>query len=84
MLQPCHYSCKTCIGPDIDDCLSCTDSISTTHRVAVSSGYCKCETSYYDDGSTVTCLVITFFIRLYFKKKLTKNKFIDFQTQTKT
>jgi hypothetical protein len=48
--QPCHYSCATCVGPNDNNCLTCS---STSNR-AVISYTCPCK-----DG-TINFLQINF------------------------
>lgn len=37
--KPCHKSCKTCDGPNANDCTSCNEDI----RETLSNGECKCK-----------------------------------------
>lgn len=39
----CHSDCKSCIGPNITDCLECSD----THAFLTSLNICQCFTGYY-------------------------------------
>jgi len=50
--KPCHAQCKTCHGPNEDDCESCKDKLYLTDKHT-----CKpeCPTGNYEDDKTKTC-----------------------------
>jgi len=46
----CHHSCKTCIGPNSNQCSNCPDIILFKRNI-LSSGSCNCLQGYFDDGT---------------------------------
>ncbi|CAD8169725.1 unnamed protein product [Paramecium pentaurelia] len=43
----CHYSCKSCFGPEQSQCLECDESDS--QKRTLNQGSCKCQSGYIDN-----------------------------------
>lgn len=55
MSEKCHYTCKTCSGPDFDHCLTCEDN---NNREKIGS-VCKCKVNYFEYGyKKCTCNIL--------------------------
>ncbi|KAL4503394.1 hypothetical protein ABPG72_001000 [Tetrahymena utriculariae] len=50
--QICHFSCKECLGPGIDECISCKDQ---NQEININTKTCTCKKGYYLDIRTNLC-----------------------------
>ncbi|KAJ8005984.1 hypothetical protein DPEC_G00123560 [Dallia pectoralis] len=48
--EPCHRTCRSCDGPNYDDCDSCEDDITLTNGECVESGSDSCPEKHFPKG----------------------------------
>ncbi|KAL4442386.1 hypothetical protein ABPG74_005727, partial [Tetrahymena malaccensis] len=52
--QQCHYSCATCSGPGVSQCLTCPPN--RDNNLVIDHSICTCQAQHYDDPITQSCL----------------------------
>ena len=70
----CHYSCKSCVGPEKSDCTFCENKTRSFTNITFNSnfsnytGLCLCDHGFYDDSSSIYCFRNFNFLIILFKK----------------
>ncbi|KRX07463.1 Insulin-like growth factor binding protein, N-terminal [Pseudocohnilembus persalinus] len=70
-VDSCHWSCKTCSGPDYNQCTSCPDN---SIDYSLTYGICRCQNGYiaYENQCILTSLCLVGYQEDHYKKTCDK------------